>query len=224
MADMYYRLVTLIVDVCPQPLRKLFLKYAEADFTKGQPFTIKAYIALRRQKLSQIKSLTRDQKNRLFHVRPIDVDDWDSSLLVLLLTELFESNTRPLLGHLKLIKEHRNTLQHFPSTEKIDFKQYNDIWNDLRDSTLEIAKNAIDEAYKNEMKDEIEKTSVNNMPNLGDVLRKWYSDKILCLESDVKILQNEMLDVSVGTEEANKILKSTSWDKHTRTTGRYINF
>lgn len=223
MADRFYRLVTFIISVCPLPLRKLFLKHAMATFTPGTTFTVTAYIKFRHHDLAQIKSLTRDQRDLLFHARSISMDDWDSSLLILLLTELFEHQVRPLTGHLKLIREYRNELLHIPKTETLTKEQFDNIWEGLRDSTIAVAERAGDSKFKKEIKDLIKQVLVNNMPDLGDVLRKWYNERIVCLENDVKVLHEQLLDVSTGTDETTKILKSTSWDKHTRATGKTRN-
>ncbi|XP_060601576.1 uncharacterized protein LOC132754861 isoform X2 [Ruditapes philippinarum] len=162
MADKYYRLVCFVVDICADVLRKYFVKLAKTD--AGNTYTsVEAYLSHRNRDVMQLfnsKKLKRDQYHLLYPDNgTADENQWDISILVTLITELFAMRLQPLVVvALKYeIRGIRNELQCLPNTGNISDDDFDDWWRRLDDSVRLIAKITLD---TNEQASLLEKISI----------------------------------------------------------------
>ncbi|XP_060584272.1 uncharacterized protein LOC132740394 isoform X2 [Ruditapes philippinarum] len=232
MADNYYRLVTFVVNICPKPLRALFVSKAESD--PNHLYTsVKDYLQIRESDIRKIRQIRPDQLNLIYpHFGSVDIENWDVTLLILLLKELFpnrlQQNERDCLHD---ITEIRNELQHIASTELVTDKEFNIAWKRLRDAVVKL-KTLSGSTTLVAIEDEIKSVLHGNMPSLADVLNTWlkslyheqnkkFSDKISELAEEIKNLKEKLqlqhteLTKKVTTakensKESKKILKNAS--------------
>ncbi|XP_060601586.1 uncharacterized protein LOC132754861 isoform X10 [Ruditapes philippinarum] len=211
MADKYYRLVCFVVDICADVLRKYFVKLAKTD--AGNTYTsVDAYLSHRHWDVMQLfnnKKLRRDQYDLVYPVNgTTDENQWDISILVTLITELFAARLQPLeIFALKTeIREIRNELQHNPNTGNISNDDFDDYWGRLDSSIRLIAKNALDPNDQASLLRKINQVQCNHLPNLIDCLRIWHEDTS-------KQLLNIMNEVQANAEETTSILRQVTVQK-----------
>ncbi|XP_060601585.1 uncharacterized protein LOC132754861 isoform X9 [Ruditapes philippinarum] len=211
MADKYYRLVCFVVDICADVLRKYFVKLAKTD--AGSTYTsVDAYLSHRKRDVMQLfnnKKLRRDQCDLLYPVNgTADENQWDVSILVTLISELFVTRLQPLvIVALKTeIRGIRNELQHHPNTGNISDNDFDVYWGRLDDSVRLIAKNALDPNEEASLLGKINQVKCNNLPNLSDCLRIWH-------EETSKQLLNIMNEVQTNAEETTSILRQVTVQK-----------
>ncbi|XP_060585319.1 uncharacterized protein LOC132741210 isoform X4 [Ruditapes philippinarum] len=183
MADKYYRLVCFVVDICADVLRKYFIKLARTE--AGSTYTsIDAYLSQRNRDVMQLfnnKKLRRDQYDLLYPGNSTaDENQWDVSILVTLITELFATRLQPVeIFALKTeIRGIRNELQHNPNTGNISDDDFDDYWGRLDSSVRLIATNALDTNDQASLLEKINQVKCNHLPNLSDCQRLWHEETI----------------------------------------------
>ncbi|XP_060600204.1 uncharacterized protein LOC132753720, partial [Ruditapes philippinarum] len=183
MADKYYRLVCFLVDICADVLRKYFIKLARTD--AGSTYTsVDAYLSHRNRDVMQLfnnKKLRRDQYDLLYPGNgTADENQWDVSILVTLITELFATRLQPVeIFTLKTeIRGIRNELQHNPNTGNISDDDFDDYWGRLDSSVRLIATNALDTNDHASLLEKINQVKCNHLPNLSDCQRLWHEETI----------------------------------------------
>jgi hypothetical protein len=211
MADKYYRLVCFVVDICADVLRKYFIKLAKTD--AGNTYTsVNVYLSHRKQDVMQLcnnKKLRRDQYDLLYPVNgTADENQWDVSILVTLISELFVTRLQPLvIVALKTeIRGIRNELQHHPNTGNISDDDFDIYWGRLDDSVRLIAKHSLDPNDEASLLGKINQVKCNNLPNLSDCLSIWH-------EETSKQLLNIMNEVQANAEETTSILRQVTVQK-----------
>jgi hypothetical protein len=211
MADKYYRLVCFVVDICADVLRRYFVKLAKTD--AGNFYTsVDVYLSQRKRDVMQLfnsKKLRRDQYDLLYPVNgTADEHQWDVSILVTLITELFATRLKPRdIFELKTeIQGIRNKLQHHPNTGNISDDDFDDYWGRLDDSVRLIAKNALDPNDQASLLGKINQVKCNHLPNLGDCLRIWH-------EETSKQLLYSMDEVKANAKETTSILRQVTVQK-----------
>ncbi|XP_060604021.1 uncharacterized protein LOC132756894 isoform X3 [Ruditapes philippinarum] len=155
------------------------------------------------------KKLRRDQYDLLYPVNgTADENQWDVSILVLLISELFVTRLQPLvIVALKTeIRGIRNELQHHPTTGNISDDDFDIYWGRLDDSIRLIAKNVLDPNDEASLLAKIKQVKCNHLPNLGDCLRIWH-------EETSKQLLNIMNEVQANAEETTSILRQVTAQK-----------
>jgi hypothetical protein len=212
MGDKYYRLVTLMVEICPTPLRKLFLKYVYAD-TKHQVSSLGAYLLARKNELLSMKAkklLREDQWDLLFPMGQADVTSWDTTLLALTMNYLFKRQLKPdEYDSIKEIRDIRNQLQHKPD-ESVSDADFDDLWKRLETATVILAKQIKPfPQYAIDIKAKIDDAKVNNMPKLGDTLRLWYSGIVKDLYFIISNMEEDMRRLKETSEENLKYSKES---------------
>ncbi|XP_060597219.1 uncharacterized protein LOC132751115 isoform X3 [Ruditapes philippinarum] len=211
MADKYYRLVCFVVDICADVLRKYFVKLAKTD--AGNTYTsVDAYLSHKKRDVMRLfnnKQLRRDQYDLLYPGNgTADENQWDVSILVTLIKELFARRLQPLVNvALEIeIRGIRNELQHHPNTGNISDDDFDDYWGRLDSSVRLIAMNALDTNDQASLLDKINQVKCNHLPNLGDCLRIWH-------EETSKQLLNTMNEVHANAEESTSILRQVTVQK-----------
>ncbi|XP_060554959.1 uncharacterized protein LOC132715883 [Ruditapes philippinarum] len=204
MADKYYRLVCFVVDICADVLRKYFVKLAKTD--AGNTYTsVMAYLNQRHRDAKQLlwqKKIRNYQYNLLFPSNGrADENQWDITLIVTLIVELYPSHENFALSE---IRDIRNNLQHHSNTSNISDDEFDDYWGRLNTACMRIVNTcSVKEAFspkdKVAFQDKISKAKCNNLPNIGDCLRCWYEERIKQMEST--------------TEETNKIIRKVTVEK-----------
>ena len=224
MADKYYRLVTFLVNVCPQPLRELLLQYIRTDPTSAATCsTIDAYLKSRKGQLCLLrkrKVLRQEQWELLFPSatgKVADETSWDTTLVITLLEEFFRYQLQPVEEDaMQKIRAVRNRLQHMAETS-IDDADFDNMWTILEGATIDLAKQIqITPMYASTIQEYIDDTKTNNMPNLGDTLRHFYEDIIMKMKSDMEDMKELLKEVSentsnnaIVTEECRNMLHGT---------------
>ncbi|XP_053391879.1 uncharacterized protein LOC128554620 isoform X1 [Mercenaria mercenaria] len=211
MADKYYRLVCFVVNICPEPLREFFIKLANKD--AGSSYTtVDAYLAHRHPDVMQLKRKKRIREDQYDLLYPghgtANVDQWDVTLLVTLITEMFETSIQPLDIFLMKneIRGIRNELQHLPNTSNMTDKEFDDYWRRLDTATIAIAKQVFSAGREELFRKKIENAKSNNLPNLGDTLRQWY-------EETIKQMQSKLDDIESNTKETTSVLRQVTVQK-----------
>ncbi|XP_053388495.1 uncharacterized protein LOC128551622 [Mercenaria mercenaria] len=172
MADKYYRLSCFLIDICPEPLRELFLQTAKSDTKPGVPYTsLDAYLAFRKADILSLKNrrkLRDDQYDLLYPKSgPADESQWDFTLLAVLIFELFKSYIPNHVQYfIRDIRDVRNSLQHVSRTSSISDSMFQKNWDRLEIATLTLAKVVNGTNYENVMKEKIEIAKVSNMPDI----------------------------------------------------------
>jgi hypothetical protein len=219
MADKYYRLVCFVVDICADVLRKYFVKLAKTY--AGSTYTsVDVYLLHKMRDVMRLfnnKKLRRDQYDLLYPGNgTADENQWDVSILVILITELFDTRLQPLeIFALKTeIRGIRNDLQHHPNTGNISDQDFDDYWKRLDDSVSLIAKNALDPNDQASLPGKINQVKCNHLPNLGDCLRIWH-------EETSKQLLNIMNEVQANAEETTSILRQVTVQKPPGPSGKF---
>ncbi|XP_045178139.2 uncharacterized protein LOC123538236 [Mercenaria mercenaria] len=180
MGDKYHRLIVFVVDICPDPLRKLFEQLAKKDTSPGSAFTtLDAYMNFRKSDVNQLKLKKLIRNNQYDLIYPntggIDMEQWDITLLATLLLNLF---TLPKCDKISVenLRSYRNDLQHKPATQQVSDNEFNILWSQLTTHTLRIASQVGGSAEVKALSDRIAEASVQNMPALGNTLQKWFLD------------------------------------------------
>ncbi|XP_060560807.1 uncharacterized protein LOC132720656 [Ruditapes philippinarum] len=202
MTDKYSRLVTFVINICPKPLRELFISKAKKD--KNIQYTnLKDYLVFRGQDIRTLERRNKITTDQLDHIFPasgiVDIQKWDITLSSALLKGLFknelDTDERVCLDTITTI---RNNLQHIPSTKCIEDELFDSSWNDLKNAVLLLSKYA-GAPDQRSIEEEISKALTENMPNLGDVLQTWYKQFTVQLS-----LQNKRLEKKLN-EQASEI-------------------
>ncbi|XP_053382838.1 uncharacterized protein LOC128546052 isoform X2 [Mercenaria mercenaria] len=202
MADKYYRLVCFVVNLCPEPLREFFIKLANQD--AGSSYTtLDAYLAHRHPDVMELKKKKRIREDQYHLLYPghgtADVDQWDVTLLVTLITEMFATNIQPLDIFLMKneIRGIRNELQHLPNTSDMTDKDFDSFWGRLVNAAMTIAKQVFSAEREELFRKKIENAKCNNLPNLGDSLCKWFEEIIKQIQSNTNETTSILRQVTV---------------------------
>lgn len=219
MADKYFRLVTIIVNVCPVPLRELLTDMAKKESTKkGVNFTdIDNFLKQQSTKVLANSRFTRDQLNLLYPKPPCKakVNDWDLTLLALLLETLFGKVLCPVvITCIRNLRKFRNELQHKATTLAVSDAEFQQYWKDITTETANMAKVAGGSKFEKEIRIEIMKAENSFMATLGGVLLKWYNSVIL----ETKVNTDKIKE---DTQEMRALLEGTAV-KRKRRSGTYF--
>ncbi|XP_053388496.1 uncharacterized protein LOC128551624 [Mercenaria mercenaria] len=207
MADKYYRLVSFLKNMCPEPLRELFLQNAKSDTKPGVPYTsLGAYLAFRKPDILSLKSRRklRDDEYDLLYPKsgPADESQWDITLLAVLILELFPSY---IPNHVQFfirdIRDVRNSLQHVSKTSSI-VSMFQKNWDRLEISTLTLAKVVNGTNYENVMKEKIETAKISNMPDLGNTLCLWFMENNTQNSTEMAEMKVKIIEISEDTKES----------------------
>lgn len=233
MSDKYYRLVCLVVNVCPEPLRELFLKLAKSD--PSRPYIdLQAYLNLRQPTIAKLKGkkVIRDDQYELIFPQngSPDISAWDVTLLVTLIKNLFR--VQPLeIDALDEIRDVRNELQHQPNTSTITDANFDKYWKRVESAATFLARQVSGPVYESAIDEKIKETRCNNMPNLGDTLCRFYeenikrnneetalkiaemSGQIQNLQGTIKALETKTDSVATKSSESNILLRNASVTK-----------
>ncbi|XP_045179277.2 uncharacterized protein LOC123538920 [Mercenaria mercenaria] len=218
MGDKYYRLVSLLVNICPEPLRELFLTQAKAD--PGTTYTtLDSYLVYKRHQLTQLilkHKLRQDQFDLLFPTsgaKSAHVSQWDISLLSLIITHFFgnalQKNTSYYINELRDV---RNIVLHMSSTSDMSDSTFDDTWQRLETATLFLA-NQHGAAYGSQIKQKINDAKLNNMPDLGNTLCVWFNERISQMQSGVVDISKDTKDIQAHASESVAILRSVTINK-----------
>ncbi|XP_060601580.1 uncharacterized protein LOC132754861 isoform X4 [Ruditapes philippinarum] len=211
MADKYYRLVCFVVDICADVLRKYFVKLAKAD-AGNTSTSVNAYLGQRHRDVNQLlqhKKIRRYQYDLLYPSHgTADENQWDVSILVILIRELFATRLQPLeIFALEIeIPWIRNKLQHHPNTGNISNDDFDDYWGRLDSSVRLLAKNALDTNDEASLQRKINEVKCNHLPNLSDCQRIWH-------EETSKQLLDCLNEVHANAEETTFILRQVTVQK-----------
>ncbi|XP_060586230.1 uncharacterized protein LOC132741971 [Ruditapes philippinarum] len=205
MADKYYRLVCFVVDICADVLRKYFVKLAKTD--AGNTYTsVNSYLSHRKSdvmKLLSKKKIRNYQYDLLYpHNGTADENQWDVSILVTLITELFDKRLQPteIFALETEIRGIRNKLQHHPNTKNISDDDFSNYWGRLDFSVKLLAKNALDQNDEASLLLKINDVECNHLPNLSDCLRIWHeetSKQLLSIVNEVQANTDIIRQVTV---------------------------
>ncbi|XP_053405397.1 uncharacterized protein LOC123543101 isoform X2 [Mercenaria mercenaria] len=207
MADKYYRLVSFLINICPEPLRELFLQNAKSDTKPGIPYTsLDAYLASRKPDVLSLKSrrkLRDDQYDLLYPNSGLaDESQWDITLLAVLILELFGSY---IPNHVQFfirdIRDMRNSLQHVSKTSSISDSVFQKNWDRLEIATLTLAKVVNGTNYENVMKEKIETAKISNMPDLGNTLCLWFMEINTQNMAEMAEMKVKIKEISEDTKE-----------------------
>lgn len=214
MEDKYCLLVTFLVNICPKPMRELFVILAQATLTGTFYTTLDAYLAHRKPDVIKLKNkrlLRLDQYDLLYPSNgQADVETWDITLLSLLLQHLFPNNISQAQTHITSIRKIRNDLQHISGTAKVSDADFTSLWSTLETATLGLANHTKGSVYEDEIKEEIMKTKTSYITSVGDILRQWYSDHIIELKDEVNTLKQKIDKIESHTAKTEMILNKTS--------------
>ncbi|XP_045168307.2 uncharacterized protein LOC123531425 isoform X2 [Mercenaria mercenaria] len=244
MSDKYYRLVTFIINICPKPLRELFVTKAKADYTERNLHYIdlEEYLKSRKPDIDisfRRSKITLDQFGYIFpSTGCVNIQIWDVTLLTTLLRRLFGNKLKQVERDcIDVITNIRNSLQHIANTESIVDQDFNSSWSALKDAVLTLSKNA-GSPQQNSIEEEINSAFTGNMPDLGDVLRTWHKvlyvqlqlqnsglEKKLThlqqqnteLERKLELQTAEIQDLKGESKIANKILSKVAVKRKGRT-------
>ncbi|XP_060580204.1 uncharacterized protein LOC132736991 [Ruditapes philippinarum] len=227
MTDKYYRLVTILVNICPDPLRELFLKQAAADPNLQTPYTtLDAYLAFRRKDINKLTQkpkcvLRKDQFYLLFPPAgqgQTDIIAWDVTLLTALLKNIFNLAQNDLVC-IENIRTIRNDLQHIAGTCKITEQEFKNKYKNLAVNIVNLALSVKGQSYADKIEQDIKEVESSILTDLGEVLRSWYMSKIVKLEAKIEHLKDQIDEIKQDTGQTMKTLKKTTV-KRTRAGGK----
>jgi hypothetical protein len=219
MGDKYYRLIIFSANICPQPVRQLFLKCMKAD-TKRPVSTLGNYLSARYSELFSLKTkklINPDQWDLLFpkSSQP-DVTKWDITLLKMLIDKLFPKHlSQTEVFSLNEIRCIRNKCFH-EAKPSISDLEFDDLWTRLETATVYLAKQISPPQYEHDIKKTIDNAKINNMPDLGDALRIMHAEqniKINRIEENTERMTERTEENYRQTVEIHKILKDSSVQK-----------
>ncbi|XP_060571337.1 uncharacterized protein LOC132729571 [Ruditapes philippinarum] len=200
MADHFHRLFSFLVNICPDPLRKLFLVKAKAD-PGAKDTLLDSFLRSKENEIRKLK-LHENQYALLFPLTgKADAMEWDIALLTVLINKLFSCSPQ-ITFYINQIREIRNKLLHLPNTSSIDDTDFEDCWNALETATLVLA-DLQGLEYKETIKGKIDKARIDNLPDLGNTLCKWFEGKFTEMQRDTK-------DIKENVSESVNILRSTT--------------
>ncbi|XP_045181235.2 uncharacterized protein LOC123540347 [Mercenaria mercenaria] len=217
MGDKYFRLVCFVVNICPEPLRELFIKLAKDD--AGTSYTdIDAYLSQKHRdviKLKRKRKIRDDQYDLLYPSHGIaDVNQWDVSLLITLITEMFDASHKPMQTYLiNEIRGIRNQLQHLPNTSSMSDEDFDMYWGRLDTATMTLAKEMFNATREAEFRQKICDAKTGHLPDLGDALRIWYEEKIRQIADTIQEMKIKLDEVGSNTREATSILRKVIVEK-----------
>ncbi|XP_045168302.2 uncharacterized protein LOC123531424 [Mercenaria mercenaria] len=230
MSDKYYRLVTFIINICPKPLRELFVTKAKTDYTeRNLHYTdLEQYLKSRKPDINELlrrSKITLDQFDYIFpSTGSPNIQIWDVTLLTTLLRGLFGNKLiQDERDCIDVITNIRNSLQHLANTECIVDKDFNSSWSALKDAVLTLLKYG-GSPQQSSIEEEINSALTENMPNLGDVLRTWH--KVLYvqlqlqnseLEKKLDFQATEIQTLKGESKTSSKILSKASVKRKGRT-------
>ncbi|XP_053382869.1 uncharacterized protein LOC123540271 [Mercenaria mercenaria] len=214
MADKYYRLVSLEVNVCPLPLRELFHLCAQTDNQFTGPYTAQSYLQFRRNDITRAlatNTIRRDQYNKIYPATgQTDLTGWDTTLLIAILKLLFRNTlTGQVLNDIEHIRDCRNYLQHISATANMSDGEFNAKWGDLEAATVALANNAKGALYADDIQKRINSAKTSHMPDIRDVLCDWYKENTLRLENKVDTLQEEVTYLKGKLDTVSKKIPHT---------------
>ncbi|XP_053391028.1 uncharacterized protein LOC128553862 isoform X2 [Mercenaria mercenaria] len=234
MADKYFRLVCFVVNICPEPLREFFIKLAKCD--AGTSYSnICSYLSQRHRDVIELKrrrKIRDDQFNLLYPGQGIaDVNKWDVTLLITLITEMFPASLKPIEKFsIDEIRAIRNQLQHLSNTSNMSDKDFDSYWDRLDSATMTLAKHTFSVTSEAEFRKKIDNANTSHLPDLGDALRLWYeetiremADTINEMADTINDMKHKLDKVESDTRENTSILRQVTvaksghaGDKHKR--------
>ncbi|XP_053392245.1 uncharacterized protein LOC128554937 [Mercenaria mercenaria] len=217
MADKYFRLVCFVVNICPEPLREFFIKLAKDDSSISYT-GIGAYLSHRHPdvlKLKRKRKIRDDQYDLLYPVQgTADVNKWDVTLLITLITEMFDASLQPMQTYLmNEIRGIRNQLQHLPNTSSMSDEDFDIYWGRLDTAAMTLAKEMFNATHEAEFRQKICDAKTSHLPDLGDALRKWYEETIRQMADTIQELKIKLDEVGSNTREATSILRKVTVEK-----------
>ncbi|XP_053390101.1 uncharacterized protein LOC128553022 [Mercenaria mercenaria] len=217
MADKYYRLISLIVNICPLPLRELFHFCAKNDPLFTAPYSAHDYVMFRQSDITTARNITPDQYEKIYPRNgQTDISNWDIMLLATTLKLLFLKQisqiSHTIFTNIDIIREVRNKIQHTASASSVSDADFSEHWNDLKVAILALANDIKGLTYKEDIRKEIDKAKSSNMPDLGNVLCRWYEEKSLSLENKIQELQTRINEQREKYEKELNDLKRTLQD------------
>ncbi|XP_053392244.1 uncharacterized protein LOC128554936 [Mercenaria mercenaria] len=217
MADKYFRLVCFVVNICPEPLREFFIKLAKDDSSISYT-GIGAYLSHRHPdvlKLKRKRKIRDDQYDLLYPVQgTADVNKWDVTLLITLITEMFDASLQPMQTYLmNEIRGIRNQLQHLPNTSSMSDKDFDIYWGRLDTAAMTLAKEMFNATHEAEFRQKICDAKTSHLPDLGDALRIWYEETIRQMADTIQEMKIKLDEVGSNTKETMSILRKVTVEK-----------
>ncbi|XP_052789860.1 uncharacterized protein LOC128224165 [Mya arenaria] len=170
MADRYYRLITLLVDVCTPVLRELFLYYAKAD--TSTPFIdIQQYMAAKEPIVRQLRGLPKHIYEKIYNSGPIDDSKWDITAMTCLLHGIFSLPIH-IKSSVEQIRTERNKLQHIKQLQSLSEEEYESTWRSIEQSIRQLVSN-LSPGCQQQTAEHINNARIGNFPNMCNTFTTW---------------------------------------------------
>ncbi|WAR30323.1 hypothetical protein MAR_032865 [Mya arenaria] len=146
MADRYYRLITLVIDVCTPVLREHFLFFARAD--TSTTFTdIQQYMLAKEPIVRRLRGLPKHIYEKIYNSGPIDESKWDITATTCLLLGIY-SLPPHVEASVKQIRTERNKLQHINQLQSLSEQEFENTWRSIEQSTVVKRFKAVDDILR----------------------------------------------------------------------------
>ncbi|XP_052789852.1 uncharacterized protein LOC128224163 isoform X2 [Mya arenaria] len=170
MADRYYRLITLVVDVCTPVLGELFLFYAKAD--TSTPFIdIQQYMSAKKQFVRRLRGLPKHIYEKIYNSGPIDESKWDITAITRLLLGIFSLPTH-VKASVEQIRTDRNNLQHINQLQSLTEQEFENTWRSIEQSISQLVSN-LSPVFQKQTTENINKARTGNFPNMFNTFTTW---------------------------------------------------
>ncbi|WAR30307.1 hypothetical protein MAR_032849 [Mya arenaria] len=196
MADRYYRLITLVVDVCTPVLRELLLFYAKAD-TSTQFINIQQYMSAKEPNVRQLRGLPKHIYEKIYNSGPIDESKWDITCITCLLLGIF---TLPIhiKSNVEQIRTERNKLQHIKQLQSLSEQEYESTWGSIEQSIRQLVSN-LSPGCQQQTAENINNARIGNFPNMCNTFTTW------CLS-----LAGDLEEVKENTHVTRRIVENVT--------------
>ncbi|XP_052789858.1 uncharacterized protein LOC128224164 isoform X1 [Mya arenaria] len=170
MADRYYRLITLLVDVCTPVLRQIFLFYAKAD-TSTQFINTQQYMSAKQSIVRQLRGLPKHIYEKIYNSGPIDDSKWDITAITCLLLGIFSLPIH-VKASVEQIRSERNNLQHIKQLQSLSEQEYESTWRSIEQSIRQLVSN-LSPGCQQQTAENINNARLGNFPNMCNTFTTW---------------------------------------------------
>ncbi|WAR30312.1 hypothetical protein MAR_032854 [Mya arenaria] len=170
MADRYYRLITLLVDVCTPVLREFFLLFARKD-TSTSFIDIQQYMSAKEPIVRRLKGLPKHIYEKIYNSGPIDERKWDITAITCLLLGMCSLPTHEK-SSVEKIRAERNKLQHITQLQTVSEQEYEKRWRSIEQSICQLASN-FSPGFQQQTAENINHAKISNFPNICNTLTTW---------------------------------------------------
>ncbi|WAR30319.1 hypothetical protein MAR_032861, partial [Mya arenaria] len=170
MADRYYRLFTLVIDVCTPVLRQLFLTFAKAD-TLTPFIDIKQYMSAKKPIIHGLRCIPKHIYEKIYNSGPIDEGKWDITATTCLLLGIF-SLPPQVKASVEQIGAERNKLQYITQLRSLTEKEFENTWRSIEQSINQLVSN-LSPGFQQQTTENINEARIGNLPNICNTLTTW---------------------------------------------------